>query len=571
MRRDAAAAALVAIAALLPFVPALSGDFVWDDRTLVLENRLLGDWSQLRANLAGDFFRRSGVEEGIGHWRPVVTLSYMIDRSLHGADPTGYHALNLLLHAVASALVFALARRLALPLLPSLAAALLFAVHPVHVESVAWISGRTDLLCAVPALAALLLDFRRARLGSSAAAFGVAALTLLALLAKEMAVAVLFGTLLRAALLPTDRERGLSTPRRAIDAAIPPLAAIAIYAALRFGLVGIPPEPPAAAAAGRLALLVAWGGAYLDYLRVLFWPADLGILSRVGLAGPADPRVLLGFALLATPAAAAWLARKTRPALSWSLAFFLLALLPLTNVLVPIRAPAGIPFPWAERFLYLPSAGFVLALAAAAASLARPAALRGATIALLVATFPLAARTVDRAGDWRDERTLFGAEVARLPDAATAHLGLADALARDGDLDAAEPHYRRAIALSDRNVFARFNLGNLLMKRGDLPGAEAAYRDALAIDPGNGRARMNLGIVLARTGRAEAAVAALEEAARLLPRSAEARLNLGNALRLAGRPGEAVAAFDAALAIDPALDAARAARDAALRESRSSR
>jgi Tfp pilus assembly protein PilF len=540
VRRDAAALLLVAATAVLLFLPSLRGEFVWDDRSLILENRLLDDWSDLGGALSSDFFRRSGNEERIGHWRPVVTLSYMVDRTLFGRAPAGYHAGNVLLHALASCLVFALGRALGLDRRGATCAGLLFAVHPVHVESVAWISGRTDLLAAVFALGALLLDTRRARNGDRGAAIGVFALTFAGLLAKEMAVAVLFGALLRALVLPSERETARGRARAALTAAAAPAAAAALYVFLRLVVVGIPPEPPAAAAAGRAVLFATWWSALLDTLRVLFWPADLGILPRVervaSLAAPAPVAGLAAFVLLAW---GAWRARLRFPALSWAISFFLASLLPLTNFVVPIRAPAGIAFPWAERFLYLPSAGWALAAGAAVAATQARATRRAVAAAVLAAIALLAARSTARIPDWREERSLFGSEVERLPGAATAHLGLADALARDGETVLAERHYEEAIALAPTNLFARYNHGNLLLAKGDLAGAERAYREALAIVPGHANSRMNLGIALARQGRLGEAIEALERAVEAMPSSTEARHNLDAARALAAKEGGA--------------------------------
>lgn len=540
MRRDAAALFLVAATAVLLFLPALAGDFVWDDRSLILENRLLDDWSDLGGALSSDFFRRSGNEERIGHWRPVVTLSYMIDRRLFGDAPAGYHAGNAILHAIVSCLVFALGRALGLDRRGALFAGLLFAVHPVHVESVAWISGRTDLLAAVAGLAALVLDARRARTGGRGAAIGVFALTFAGLLSKEMAVAVLFGAVLRALFVAGERERVLGRVRAALAAAAAPAAACALYVFLRLAVVGILPEPPAAAAAGRAVLFATWWSAFLDTLRVLLWPADLGILPRVervaSLAAPAPLAGLAAFVLLAW---GAWRARLRFPALSWSVSFFLASLLPLTNFVVPIRAPAGIAFPWAERFLYLPSVGWALVAGAAVAAAQARATRRAAAAAVLAAVALLAARSNARIPDWRDERALFGAEVERLPGSATAHLGLADALARDGETALAKRHYEEAIALAPRNLFARYNYGNLLLAKGDLAGAERAYREALAILPGHGKSRMNLGIALARQGRLVEAIDAFERAVAAMPSSSEARHNLDTARALAAKEGGA--------------------------------
>lgn len=571
MRRDLVVLLVLAATAALLFAPSVGGDFVWDDRSLIEENRLLDDWSRLEVLLSSDFFTRSGVEERIGHWRPLVTLSYMVDRAIWGNDPRGFHAVNVVLHAIASCLVFLLGRSLGIGRTVACAAGVLFTVHPVHVESVAWISGRTDLLCAVPALAAALVDARRARTGGVASSVAVFSLTFVALMAKEMAAVLIGVTVLRALLLPSEREKELGQTSAALRAGAAPAVACVAYLALRLGMLGITPEKPAAADLGHVTLFWTWWSGFLAYVRVLAWPVDLGIVPQVPATTWSDPRVVFGLLAFGLLVGTAWRIRTRSPALAWSIGFFLLALVPLTNFVVPIRAPASVEFPWAERFLYLPSVGFVWAVALAPGSIGERGRYfpRAMATALLVAATLLAARTWTRIPEWHDDRALFGAELKRSPQSGTAWLGMADALAREGRTVAAEDHYLRAIRVAPDNAFARFNYGNLLLGRGAANEAQRAFREAIRLRPDYGKAWMNLGIALVRLGHEDQAIECFRRAAVELPASAEARLNLGNALRLAGRPGEAVAAFDQALELDPSLEAARAARASALSELRS--
>ena len=561
------ALAAVALAAAAVYAPALAGGFVWDDTALILENRYLRSWSELGANLTSDFFRKSRDDRLIGYWRPVVTLSYMVDRTLFDDRAWGFHLVNVLLHAAASCLLLLLVRRLEPEGALAFTAALLFALHPVHTESVAWISGRTDLWCGLFVTLSLWLDVASARRRSRAlrtaslVAFG------LALLSKEMA-AVLPGLVALRALL------GIAEPRPAPDRALR-LAGLyglvlVAYAAVRFGVLGIATEAPAAAAAGRGTLFLTWWGGFLEYLRVLVWPASLSVDHPVPvLRSPLSPRVLLGVAVAAGLAATAWKARRRQRVLAYGLGAMLLSFVPLTNALVPINAPSTSPFPWSERFLYVPSIGFCIAaawlllralpaVAAGAAALdPRARAPRWALALVGVLACAAAARTVARTADWRDDVTLFRTAVRHAPGSSLGHLNLGVALANRGRLEEAEAEYRTALRTTTEPYKVHFNLGNLHRVRGELDRAEQEYRRSIALRPGYPQAHLNLGLVLRATGRTGEALRAFERAEELLPDFVEAKVNRGHLLRRLGRTEEADAAYRAALALEPDTPEAR--------------
>ena len=549
VRRPLASVLAAAVTGAALYLPSAGFGFVWDDRSLIQDNRYVHDARELRANLTGDYFRRSETPERIGHWRPAVTATFMGDWAAGGGRPAAFHLDNVLLYAAACGLVAALAAAIGLGAGGALAAGLLFAVHPAHVESVAWISGRTDLLCGVFVLLALCCDARGARWAAGAATLG-------ALLAKEMGLVAPAAVAMRAAILPRPPE----SPRRALA---PHLIAVAAYAVTRLGVLGLTPKPPEAGSHGRLALFLTWWSAFLDYARVVVAPVRLCIVPGVALeTSPFAPRVLAGLALFGLVAAAAWRLRRRAPRASWGLACFLASLLPLTNFIVPIRAPAGVAFPWAERFLFVPTI-FLAVAAAAALTRAR----RWVVALAAVAAVALAARTLAREGVWRDQRALFEATVRDAETDAGAHVDLGAALMDAGDLDGAEVHLRRALTLAPDDAIAHFDLGNLLRGRGDLEGAAAAYARALAANPGYPQASNNLGLVELARGRLAEAEAAFREADRAMGGYVAAKINLANLLRGTGRPSEAIPVFEAALALDPDSAPARAGLAAARRES----
>lgn len=533
------------VAATALYLPSAGHGYVWDDRTLIAENRFLGDAREIGRNLTSDFFRRSAEPSQIGHWRPVVTASYMVDRAAGGGSARAFHLTNALLHGAAAALVVLLAMSLGLPGWAALVSALVFAAHPVHVESVSWISGRTDLLCGVFVLAALTIDARGGARGWSALA------TLLAIGAKEMAVVVPFAVALRAAWLPRDDERG------GWRAAWPHLAAIALYAVVRFGMLGIVPRAPAAAGAGRVALFVTWWSAFADYVRVLVWPVRLSIVSPVALATSlVSMRVLAGVVLFALMAAAAWRLRYRLTVTSWGIACFLASLVPLVNFIVPVRAIGSVAFPWAERFLFVPSIFLAIAVGSAVAAL--PGRARSpALAAIAVVCLLFGARTVARERVWLSQRTLFEAAVREHPDDEPARVNLAAALLDAGDAPAAERELGRALATAPGDPIALYLLGNAQRQKADLEGAEASYRKALSIRPVYPQALINLGLVLGAKKDLDGAEAAFRQADEQLGGAPETKVNLAIVMRLRGRTPEAAALYREALALDPGFTPAR--------------
>lgn len=551
MRRTIAPPALAFVLGAALYLPSLTHGYVWDDRTLIAENRFLADAREIGRNLTSDFFRRSAEPSQIGHWRPVVTASYMADRRTGGGSALAFHLTNVLLHGAAAALVAALAVSLGLPASAALLAAALFATHPVHVESVAWISGRTDLLCAVFALTAMTIDARGGPRWAGALA------TLLSVASKEMAVAVPAAVALRALWLPRPGERDVSSGRAAWRAAWPHLAAIALYALVRFGALGLMPRAPAAAGAGRVALFWTWWSALAEYARVLVWPFPLSIVSPVTLvSSPWSWRVAAGIVLAGAIAALAWSRRHLRPAVSWGLAAFLASLVPLVNFVVPVRAIGSVAFPWAERFLYVPSIFLCVAAAAAVAAL-RPRARAVATAAVVAVACAFAARTLARERVWASQRSLFAAAVREHPEDAPARVNLAAALLDSGDAAGAEAQLDRALATSPDDPIALYLRGNARRGRGDPAAAEASYRRALSIRPVYPQALINLGLVLAARGDLDGAEASFREADGQLGGAPETKVNLAIVARLRGRTAEAAALYREALALDPAFAPAR--------------
>lgn len=401
----------------------LRNDFVFDDHKLVEANPVVRTLNPV-THLSSSFWSR--WEMGSDYWRPVVTMSLALDRAVWGEAPWGFHLTNLLLHAAAVFLLFLLLRGLG-GTLPAAVGAALFAVHPVQVESVAFVLGRTDLLAVVFLLLAALA-YRAGRHLAALAAFAGA------LLSKESAVtfpALALG-------IELARSGGTSWSGALADRLgpflrriAPYLALVAVYLLLRYAVLGVllgtPATPevswrnPVVGAPLGARWLTAVDVAARYVLLVLF-PLTLSVEYGHDvvplLRSAASPSFLVSAGVvLAALGAVAWLARRS-PLGRFGAAAAAGSYLLMSHLLFPA------PIIMAERVLYLPLVG-VAALAAAAASgvasrLGGERGRRAVIAAAVLLAVPLAARSFARVADWRDDLTLYEATTRDAPRAALA-------------------------------------------------------------------------------------------------------------------------------------------------------
>ena len=551
-RRPGAAAVVVALVALSTYIMTLGYDFAFDDHNVIPVGWQLGTVDSLEV-------LQTPVRADntlLPYFRPLIAFTYWLDGFLWQGNPGGFHLTNLLLHALVSVLVLQVARRF-LPAGPApLLAGLLFAVHPVHVEAVAWVQGRVDLLSAAGVLLAVLLGVAGAEAVGERRLFcwvASAIVFLLALLAKEVAVVA---PLLTALVLAGQPERG---GWRRVQACLPLLglqgAAFLLYLGLRMaaldspalGLLGGPPLGDRVLLALKVIPL---------YLRLLLWP--VGLNPKHWVAPPSDlldAGVLIGAALLVILGAVAFTLGRRVPGLGSGLAWLALAWLPVSN-LIPIPA-----FVLAERYVYLPSVGFCIALAGAAACLVtRQGRLRAALVAAMLAVFvALGGLAAAQAGLWRDPRTFYEGLVRLNPDSALAHNGAGAIYLDHGEEARAEEEFRKALRLNPSYAAALNNLGILAQRRGDLVEARRLYRKALVARPNQADVWNNLGTLHEAEGDLARAAAAYGEAIRLDPATPRFLANLAGVLTAQGRREEAAVLLERAIRLDPTVPRLRAA------------
>ncbi len=586
-RLTAAVALAIVLLSVLAFAPLREYRFIQDDHPLLQLNPVIhrGDAGEI---LRSDYW--GGVGGGDRSlYRPVTLLSFLPERNADGrVEPGRAHVTNIALHALVSLLLFALGLRLGAGPLGSAVAALLFAVHPLHISAVAPLTGRAEILALLFALAALWCQTwagpwpGRPTAGGAVApriaAWSSGLLVFLALGSKEVAVA--------APLLLVVLEWVYRRPAGRRDwieraAALAPTGlAVAGHLALRAVAVGgllrtqDPPlsDNPLVALEGLASLATRLGlaGRYLRQLLVP-WPlsADYSgpvIAPETGLLAP-WPLIGAGWLLLLAGLALVPLARRgTGPGAAAGFAawLFLAPYLVVGNLVVLV----GVIY--AERLIYFPSAGFCLLLGTAVPAirtrLARPVAvplLLGALVAVLLAA---AWQTRRETRHWRNEEALFTAALVAAPGNPRAHFTLGKIRLEQGRNDEALAHFRRTTELWPDFSAAWFEQGQLLANGGDLAAAADAFRRAAEINPRHAGAQLSLGMALRRLGRRSEAETQLRRTLRRFSDLPLARAELGHVLAESGRYAEAAAAFREAIAAgreDVRDDLARAERLAA--------
>ncbi len=553
-RRGTLAALALAVLAVGCYLPALLAGFVWDDRVFA-RALAVRDWD----GLWRIWFSPSEIEDE-GHYWPLVYTSFWLEHKLWGFAPAGYHAVNVLLHAANTLLVRRLAERLAVP--GAWLVAAVFAVHPLHVESVAWIIERKDLLSGLCYLAAFLawLRFVDEPRGGRGGRHYVLALALFVagMLCKSIVV-----TLPAAFLIALWWERGRVTGGDLSRAAPFFVVGAAIAAADVSFYDAREPLSLGYTAVDRLQIAAR---ALWFYAGKLLWPGGLAVIYPHWETGAVDP-VAWGY-VVATVAVAAvlWFSRGRvgRGPLSGVL-FFAVTLSPVLGFV----DYGYMQFSFvADRHQYLAGMGLMAVLVGAAvrgvgrlpAEVWRRCAGGAAAAALAV----LAALTWRHAGVYRDGVTLFTHVVAHNPTARFAHRNLGEALTAEGRWDEALAVFRVAAEQAPDDDRDHSNVGAALVMLDRLEEAEERLRHALELDPKSVYALQNMASLAVSRKRYGEALDLYRRLVEVNPRNPSAHHGVGTALYFLGRPAEALKALERALALDPARDDIRTNRDEVL-------
>jgi len=526
------------------------------------------------------------------YWHPLTLISHMADIELFGLWAGGHHLINGLLHVINTVLLFLLLRRLTSSHGRSAVVAALFAVHPLHVESVAWITERLDVLSTCFFLLTIWAYVAYVARPSTARYLGMIAIYICGLMSKPTLITLPI-VLLLLDVWPLGRiQWAAGSPAPPVSDFVTvvmrrvreklPLIVLALAGALgtliyetRHGSVtGLELLP----ISERVANAFIW---YVTYLARMFWPAHLSAFYPYPAHLPSWGVILGAIATIAAVSAEAWRLRARAPYLLVGWAWYLVTLLPLVG-LVQAADQAT-----ADRFTYIPLIGIFIALVwgiwalASRSSIFRAVAV-GAAVLVVVACVP-ATRAQVRV--WQNTTTLWTNAIAATTDNHRAHAGLGETLLEAKRPDAALAEFDQAIRIlptvptyhNDRGLalnqlhrtedamasylvalrldpnFAQAytNLGYVLSSQGQLDEAAARHRKALSLNPDLAEAHVNLGSVLMRQRNLAEAIPHIEEALRLDPRLAQAHAVHGAILQLQNRDPEAIVEYQAALAIDP--------------------
>lgn len=483
------------------------------------------------------------------NWHPLAWLSHMLDVQLFGLNAGAHHLMGLFLHIANSLLLFGVLRAMTGAPWRSGIVAALFALHPLHVESVAWAAERKDLLSTLFWLLTLGLYHRYTQAPGIRRSWPVLLCYAVGLTAKQMAVTLPFLLLLldywplrRTA--PQPLRRSLLGPlvREKL-----PLLVLAAGASLLIYLIqaqtGIVKSSAVFPVADRVANALV---AYVAYLFKTLWPLHLAVFY---------PHPGAALSLWTAAAAAALLAavtvavlRSGKPYLSVGWFWYLGTLVPVIG-LVQVGVQG-----MADRYTYVPLIGiFIMAVWGGADLAARwrvPAAVRAGAVAAVLAA--LTVLTWFQVGTWRDDLTLYrhAVKVTAGNDWAEYNLGLA-LMARDRD-DEALAHFQEAVRLQPRYADAFLNIGVIRARQDRLDEAAASFGRALALEPANREALLNLSLALTKQGRTAAAAARLDQLRRLSPGDPEAWFLTGIVRLRAEDTSGAEAAYHEALRLRPA-------------------
>ena len=521
-RRDAPKPAIdrgaivVAAVALIAFIPALSGGFVWDDFDYVKNNPIL--------KAAGlTLLRRLATDVVVGNYHPLTMASLAIDNALLGPGPAGFHAMNVIVHAANAVLLGYVLMALGWRKDASWAGALLWAVHPLRVESVAWISARKDLLYVFFFLAALLAYLRHARNDSGArrAYAGSLVLFCCSVLSKGAAVAFV------PVMFLVDWRVGRRPAAKTIVEKLPFVAVAIVFgviAVLAQNTAGAIPVSEEHSLAGRL-VFACYG--LLFYVVKTLAPLRLSAFYPY----PASPPIL---AVCGVAAIAALLAilRKRIPVAVFAAGIYL-ATVALVLQLFPVGGAVA-----ADRYAYLPGIAFSIVVAALLSAVPPR---RGPAFAVIAVVVVLTSATWARCRVWHDSSALWNDVLSKYPDVPIAHQNRGVERAAQGDHRRAIADYDAAIAESPKFAMAWANRGASKSDLGDRDGAIADLQEAIRLDPSRATYRFDLGLTLGDKGRWNEALESLGEAIRLKPDFAAAYLNRGLALEQMGRAGDGAA------------------------------
>ena len=492
------------IATIIAYQPVCKNDFVnYDDNVYVTDNANIKN-GLTRQSLAWAF--TSGYAE---NWHPLTWISHILDYRIFGPNPVGHHLTNVLLHIINTLLLFYVLQKLTGAFWPSAFVACVFAIHPLHVESVAWVSERKDVLSTLFWLLTMLAYARYVKRPSISRYAGALMLFSLGLMAKPMLVTLPFALLL---LDYWPLNRPVNSRRSILNLLlekVPFFVLAAISSVITYNLqtkTGMEILPFGL----RLSNAVV---SYISYIGKMIYPADLSVFYPYSLGNLPAWKVITAAVLIAAITILTFLAARQRRYLPVGWLWYLGTLVPVIGI-VQVGDQA-----MADRYTYLPLVGIFIMLAWSVAEIAGKTQVRRIASAVLTA-FILAAFLICtrmQISYWRDSITLFERALAVTKNNYKMEYALGYELVSQGHLDEGIIHYRRAIEIAPVNTEIRYNLANCLRRQGKIDEAIEQYRLTLQYKSDDADTHNNLAYSLLLQGKFDEAKTHFIEALNINP------------------------------------------------------
>ena len=555
---------ILILVALGVYANTLANGFIWDDEDLILEDRYIKDIKYAGYLFTPEYWKQNFVAHE-GRYRPLRALTFIVDWNLWKKNPIGYHLTNMILNLVAVLSVYFLAQNLFADGIKSFFSALIFAVHPVHTESVCWIKNRTDILMTiffVLGVAWFIGSVRRWQSNETPSAdtlstrnngLMVGIMFILALLGKEAAITM--PVVLMAYLLLAERENfGSSVKKLWLYFALSALYFVFLIVFLRTSQIKSPIDIK-----GNILALA-------QYLRLLILPYDLnaerGLVTGVDLVGPVFFAAVIYLVV-----------KKKLYREAFALGWIFITLLPVLDVRFITSRPI------AEQRLYLPSVGLCLL---AGSTLSRKIWSRILLIGIIMTFTGI---TFARNFDWKDSVRFWEKTVEQSPDSARAwhnlgvgyersndwakavamyeksillnktmalpYISIGNIAYNSGNPSVAEQFFNQALGVSPDSVEAKKGLARVMMAKGDLTKAMEIYRQILSVEPANTEVLNAYGVVLWQSGKKEQAREVFDKVSQLEPENTASLYNLARMYQEENEIADSVRIYEKILQIEP--------------------
>ena len=550
-----AACLLIFVISFLVYANTLSAEFIWDDEYLILNNSQIKTFVHFK-----NIFRTYvgyGSENINNFYRPMQEISNMIDYFLWGDYPFGYHLTNVVLHALVAVMVFVLLFYISGDMIVACIAALLYGVHPVHTEAIAYIAGRADPLYAVFMLSSLTMFVRfvnKVKTGRKAPFLYIFSVIffVLSLLSKEIIISMplLLITYMLCFLRGPDTKAAY---RKVMWSWIPYAIIVVVYGYLRLTVLSFADIAPVSIFA-RIPLpfrLLTFFRTVGTYFRLLVFPVGLHMeraipISRSFFEGTSFFSLLMMIGI----GWATYITYKSNRLVSFAIMWFFVNLLPVSNV-IPINSFI------AEHWIYMASVGPFLLVGLGGAKLYKryfselPISRFAFTCAMATIIFIYGRLSVIRNLDWKDEVSFFTSTLKYHPKNARLYLNLGNTYYEKKQIDKAIEQYRKAININKGYAVAYGNIGSAMLNKKKTDEAEQYLQKAIRLKDNYPIAHYNLGIVYYQKGKNTEAVTSLKKATEQLPQLYQAWNMLGRTYARMGQKEKAKEAFQRSLYIMP--------------------